>query len=100
MMKKIAKLLGALILALVLLAAGAFAWGKSASATKLAAHVETHRDDFPIPFPPSEEELAELKAKAGPDAPIGEPELQKITLERAIALAPPARGPGASSLRA
>ncbi|MBS1150489.1 MAG: cytochrome c, class [Myxococcaceae bacterium] len=81
-MKTVLKVFGGLVFLLVVAAGGAFAWGKSTAAGKLAAKVETHRVDFPIPFPLTEAELAELKAQQ-PEA--AEAELKKVALERAIA---------------
>ena len=68
MLKTVAKLLAALVALVVLLAAGGFVWAKTASANRLAKVFETHKVDFPIPFPLSESEIAELKAAKEADA--------------------------------
>lgn len=90
-MKKVAKIVGGLLLALVVIAGGTFMWGKSAAASRLAQTVETHRVDFPVPFPLTDTEIAELRAAqaapvdAGTEAPaMGEADFAKVALERAI----------------
>ena len=96
MMKTIAKGLAALVLVLLLAGGGAFLWAKGAASDRLAKKYETHRVDFPIPFPLTEQELAELRAQrapaAGGDADGGTPadplagvDLAALAKERAIA---------------
>jgi len=50
-MKKLLKVIGILVALLVVLAAGVYAWASIATTRILAQTFETHRVDFPIPFP-------------------------------------------------
>ncbi|MFZ5476439.1 MAG: c-type cytochrome [Myxococcota bacterium] len=106
-MSRVAKIGGGLVLALLLGAGGTYAWATSARDAVLAQTYETHRVDFPIPFPLTETELAELRAQklaeaappADPNAPatatdaaaepVADPlagtDLDAIARERAIA---------------
>jgi mono/diheme cytochrome c family protein len=53
-MKTFLKILGSILLVLVLLVAGVYAWASFAAHRTYAAKHETHTVDFPIPFPVSE----------------------------------------------
>ena len=57
-MKKILKVLGVLVLLLLLAGGGFFVWASTASARALERTIETHRVDFPIPFPLDSAEAA------------------------------------------
>lgn len=93
-MKTLLKVVGALLLLVSLSGAASFFWAKSKANARLTRTFETHRHDFPIPFPLSDAELAELraeKAKALPadadpatDALAGV-DLNAVALERAQA---------------
>lgn len=91
-MKRVLKLVGALVALVLLSGSGAFFWAKSAAKTRLAQHYETHRVDFPIPFPLTESELADLRAEKAKALPPGaDPatdvlagvDLKALALERA-----------------
>ncbi|MBI4817080.1 MAG: c-type cytochrome [Deltaproteobacteria bacterium] len=61
-----------ILLALVLVGAGsAFGWAKVASSNRLARTFETHKVDFPIPFPLTDSELADLRAERSVQAAPG-----------------------------
>jgi mono/diheme cytochrome c family protein len=75
MIKTVAKLLAALVAVVVLFGAGGFVWAKSASSDRLSKVFETHRVDFPIPFPLTESEIAELRAAKQAEA--GEADKEK-----------------------
>ena len=57
-MKKVLKFVAALVVLVLLLAAGAYAWATVATNRKLAHTYTVHKIDFPIPFPLSAEEAA------------------------------------------
>jgi cytochrome c5 len=93
---RILKIAGAALLLLLVVAAGGLLWAKSATATRLAQHFETHRAEFPIPFPLSEAEIQQLRAErqaALPPAgiteeavdPLAGVDLAAVATERAIA---------------
>lgn len=63
---KFAAMLGAVG---VVAAAGGYVWAGSAADAYLATRYEAHHQGFPIPFPLTEAELAELRAAAAPPAP-------------------------------
>lgn len=66
-MKTALKIVGALLLVLVLAAGGFFAWA-SVRVSRLGARtIETHRADFPVPFPLDSVELAALDSTANAD---------------------------------
>lgn len=50
-MKTVLKVVGILLVALVVLVASGYAWATISSNRKLARNYETHRAEFPIPFP-------------------------------------------------
>jgi len=93
-MKTVLKVLGALV-ALVLLAAGlAYAWAKSTASSRMEKQHTTHLVDFPIPFPLTDAEVAELRAEkakalpaeADPNADVlAGVDLKAVALERAQA---------------
>lgn len=93
-MKTLLKVVGALVVLVLLSGAAGFFWAKSKAMGRLERTYETHRVDFPIPFPLSDAEVAALreeKAKALP--PDADPatdvlagvDLGAIALERAQA---------------
>lgn len=102
-MKKALTALALVLVVVVLAAAGGFAWGTSAASARLEEKYETHRVDFPIPFPLSEAEIDALRSeraaaaapadpkaapadpKAAPADPLAGVDLAAIALERAIA---------------
>lgn len=95
MMKKLLLGLGALVVILLLGAGGGFLWAKGAASSRLAKTYESHRVDFPIPFPLTEAELAELRAQRGGPAgdldggtgadPLAGVDLTALARERAAA---------------
>lgn len=60
---------------------GVYLWAGWAAGARLNQTFETHTVDFPIPFPLSEEEIAEIAPEEGADAP----DVEAIALERALA---------------
>lgn len=72
-MKKLLKVLAGLVVAVVVFFAGGYVWASSASDARLGKTYETHRVDFPIPFPLTDAEraavLEEKKKALPPDAP-------------------------------
>lgn len=92
--RKIGIGVGGLLGVLVVGGAGMYFWASSAARSKLAATVEVHRVDFPIPFPLSEAELTALRAERGTTAsrnpamrgdPLAGVDLNAIATERAVA---------------
>lgn len=61
--RKLAIGVGGLLGVLVVAAGGGYLWASSAASSKLAETFEVHRVDFPIPFPLTEPELAELRTE-------------------------------------
>lgn len=57
-MKTLLRLLLVLLAVVVVLVAGVYLWAGYASGQRLGRVYETHRVDFPIPFPLTAEELA------------------------------------------
>jgi mono/diheme cytochrome c family protein len=105
-MKTFLKIVGGLVAVVVLLVVGVLFWAGSKRDEILHQHIETHLVDFPIPFPLSEQEIAQLRVErtprpapdAVPPAPVPEGvaptpapdplagvDLKAIALERAIA---------------
>lgn len=70
-MKTLLKLLGALVVLVSLSGVASFAWAQSKAKARLSRTYETHRHDFPIPFPLSDAELAELRAEKAKALPPG-----------------------------
>lgn len=65
-LRKLAIGAGTLVGVLVVGGGAAYAWATNAARTKLAATHDVHRVDFPIPFPLSDSEMAELRtARSG-----------------------------------
>lgn len=95
--RKVAIGVGGLLGLVVVLGGGAYVWASSATSAKLASVYEIHRADFPIPFPLSDEEVAELRAErlasgvtgangnASSAEPLAELDVNAIATERAIA---------------
>jgi mono/diheme cytochrome c family protein len=73
-MKKVLKVIAALVVLVLLLAAGVYTWATVATNRKLAQTYTVHRVDFPIPFPLSAEEAAG----------VPEPDRTRVATERAI----------------
>lgn len=102
--RKIAVGLGVCVGAIAVGAGGFYAWAVSAAESILARTYEVHRQDFPIPFPLTEAEVAELRAQKlaelgataasadpalavpgeAPD-PLADVDLDAIARERAVA---------------
>lgn len=57
-MKTLLRILGVLVAVVVVIAVGVYVWAGSATNQRLSRTYETHRVEFPIPFPLSAEELA------------------------------------------
>ena len=79
-MKIVLKIVGVLLLALLLIGAVGFGWAKFSSGQKLARDIDTHTVDFPIPYPLSDEEAAEVLAAADGESV----DLEAVALERAL----------------
>lgn len=75
-MKTALKIVVAIALLLVLLAAGGFTWAKGKSASLLARTIDTHAVDFPVPFPLDSAEAVELA--------LTPEEADALALERAV----------------
>jgi mono/diheme cytochrome c family protein len=67
-MKTLLKAVGLLLALLLLAAGGVYAWATMTSARLRSRTVETHRVDFPIPFPLTDEERATLPPGEDPSA--------------------------------
>ena len=80
-MKLVLKILGALLLVLVLAAGAGYLWVSNSSDRILSRTIETHTVDFQIPFPLTEEEIAEAEAS---DEDFTVEEGQQLALERAV----------------
>lgn len=63
-MKLLLKIVGALILVVVLLAVGAYAWASVSSTRLLTRATDAHNVDFPIPFPADDPDQALAEARA------------------------------------
>lgn len=90
MLKKIGVGLGVLVVLLLVVAGGTFAWAKSASTARLTKKYDVHSVDFPIPFPLSEAELAALRAEkqaadGGVEDALAGVDLAALAKEKAIA---------------
>ncbi len=89
-MKKVLKVLGLSLIAIVVLAAGAWGFASWKAGNRYNKQWEAHDATFPIPFPLGEADIAALRteriaAGASPDDPLAGVDLQKLALERAIA---------------
>jgi len=90
--RKLAIGAGGLLGLLVVAGAGTYLWASSTASAKLAATHDVHRADFPIPFPLTDSELAELRAEraaAGPRLargadPLAGVDLNALATERAV----------------
>lgn len=78
-MKRMLKVAAALVGLVLLSGMGSFFWAKTKADARLARTYETHHHDFPIPFPLTDAELAELRAER-PEADVN-----AVALERARA---------------
>lgn len=79
-LKTAVKLLAALAGVVLLAAGGGFVWAKGAASDRLATKFETHRVDFPVPFPLTEAEIAEVRATQGAEVDVA-----AVAKERAVA---------------
>jgi mono/diheme cytochrome c family protein len=75
-MKKLLRAAGILVAVLLLAVGALYAWATAASGKLLARTVDTHSIDFPVPFPLSDDEVAELGLDEGG--------ARRVALERAI----------------
>lgn len=75
-MKTALKIVVALALLVVLIAAGGFTWAKGKSASLLARTIDTHVADFPIPFSLDSAEVVELG--------LTPEEAEAVAVERAV----------------
>ena len=87
-MKKVLKVVGLLLLALVVVALGAYAWASSVATSRYEKHWDVHDATFPIPWALSDADLDTLKREriaAGAPAkdPLAGVDLQAAALERA-----------------
>lgn len=71
-MKTALKVLGGLVVLVLLAGGGVFLYAKSKLADTLGRTPEVHAVDFPVPFPLTEQELAELRAERAAD-PTAQP---------------------------
>lgn len=69
-MKLALKILGIVLVVLVLVGAGALGWASVAASSKLSRDVPVHAVDFPVPFPLTVEEMAELEVEADTDGSL------------------------------
>lgn len=89
-MKTLLKVVGALVALLLVVAIGGYAWARSTSSAIMAKHYETHKVDFPIPFPLTDAEIAQLRAERTPKpAPDAVPTAATPPADGAAAPAPP-----------
>jgi mono/diheme cytochrome c family protein len=89
-MKKVLKIIGLFLLAIVVLAAIAYAFASWKAASRYNKQWDAHEATFPIPFPLGEADLTALRAErvaagAPADDPLAGVDLQAIALARAIA---------------
>ena len=89
-MKKALKVIGLSLVAIVVIAAGVYAWAWWVSSSRYDRQWAAHEATFPIPFPLGEQELAVLRteriaAGAAADDPLAGVDLQSKALERAAA---------------
>jgi hypothetical protein len=61
--KKVLKVLGLVLLAVIVIAAGVYAWASSVTSKKLVQKYTIHSVDFPIPFPLPDDEIKRLRIK-------------------------------------
>jgi mono/diheme cytochrome c family protein len=80
-MKTFIKILGALVLCAALIVGGFYLWASFTTSRAMARTFEVHTVDFPIPFPLTPGEVAEL---GGAEGEIPPEELERIAMERAI----------------
>ncbi|MEX1259043.1 MAG: cytochrome c [Gemmatimonadota bacterium] len=69
-MKSLLKVLGLLVGLVLVLAVGAYLWASYATNQALTRTYETHRVDFAVPFPLTQEELAQLEIMEDPGGAI------------------------------
>src|SRR5262245_48707969 len=89
-MRRVLKWVGWGVLAIVVVALGAYVWAYSVAKGRYEHEWAVQGEDFPIPFPLSDEDLTALRAErvaAGASArdPLAGVDLQAVALERAIA---------------
>ncbi|HWV57124.1 MAG TPA: hypothetical protein VNZ57_06600, partial [Longimicrobiales bacterium] len=78
-MRTLLKLAVAIAIVVVLIAAGGYFWVSTGVSRILAQTYSAHTVDFPIPFPLTDEEIAELGLEsAAPD------ELERVAMARAV----------------
>jgi mono/diheme cytochrome c family protein len=87
---KIVKVIGVVLVALILLAGAGYGWASSGATKKLARAFDTHEVDIPVPYPLTDEEIADLRAaQDGPDDPDADPlagiDLEALAAQRALA---------------
>lgn len=80
-MKTLFKLMGGLLLCLVLIAGGVYLWASIVTSRQAGRTFTVHTVDFPVPFPLSAAEAAELQVG---EEPVSQEELDRVALERAI----------------
>ncbi len=84
-MKKIAKIVGALVGVVIVIVGLGATWVSSAANQRMSVTYATHRVEIPVPWPLSEAEIAELTAPSDdPDAPAPTVDLDAIASERAV----------------
>lgn len=75
-MKTALKILAFLLVGVIIVGGGVLAWASVASSSNLGRSIDSHRVDFPVPFPLSDEERDGLG--------LTEEEAEQVALERAL----------------
>ena len=83
-MKTALKAVVGLLVLLVVVAAGVYGWASMKDRALLGRTIETHSVDFPIPFPLTEAEIAEVAATNGNGDGHAEIDLDALALDRAV----------------
>ena len=90
-MKTVLKVLGALALVLVLAVCGVYGWASMKDRSLLSRHIAVHDVDFPIPFPLSTDEAAQVQAASFASAgatsssdAAAAPDLAAVALQQAV----------------
>lgn len=84
-MKTLLKLVLRLVVVLVVVAGGVYGWATMKDRALLARTIETHSVDFPVPFPLTEAEVAEVtQGYAAGAAEVTQAALDSVALARAV----------------
>ena len=98
--RTVVKALGVLAVGVILIGAGGYVWAGHAADAYLARTYDAHRQGFPIPFPLTEEEIAQLRAERAAATVPTLTSMSAGTGPDAAAVAPrrPTRSPGSTSM--